>query len=324
MPAGRPDGPSPVHTDAGGAARSISRPGVRGLEMLDRLWGRDRPPVLREEDRDFLAAHCYGGQARRERIRAVTPQDQPVEYDGRLFYGACCRELGTGPMVREASSEYAGYVPSWYRVTLRIPSSWEHVGIVPFRSEGAGWEYPSDPGSEHEGWVSGAELHLAMRYGWTARIHERALLTPGRPLDAWCAALVRVARVEPHATDARAVLVETIGKLASRSEQYFVRPTYNGTDHLYLREGVERVFYDPHHSAWYARVLTPRSAWTEGHLHPELAAQVWSRARVRIARALLRVPAETILEVRGDAITFSVDPGWADDGQVGTLRRKRT
>jgi hypothetical protein len=285
--------------------------------------------VLSEEIRELLRAECYARQARREEVRPQAPQEPRIEYDGRWFYAACCRALGVGPVERVADTEFLGYAPGWYRVTVAVPAGWDHLGLLPFRNDDGRWHYPRE--GEWTGWVSAAELHLVRdvlpkefgRTPWPAIIHERLTLRVGRPLDAWVAEKVR-----EGSADARAVLVETIGKLASRESQYHTHEFHTDpasrwvTDEEWLTDAEpERVYWDG--STWRGRLEVPLNAWTAGHLHPELSAQVWARARARMARYLLRIPAEDVLEIAGDAVVLARDPHWVDDGKVGTLRRKR-
>lgn len=59
--------------------------------------------------------------------------------------------------------------------------------------------------------------------------------------------------------------------------------------------------------------------------HPEWSAAIWSRVHIRVAKALLSVPREAVVAVRGDAIYLTdrapeIDE--QDDGAVGRLRVK--
>jgi hypothetical protein len=71
--------------------------------------------------------------------------------------------------------------------------------------------------------------------------------------------------------------------------------------------------------------------WPE-MVHPEWPAAVWARCRVRmldsptprkgVRAGALHVPAAELLAIRTDALYLTRDPGWADDGEPGRLRRK--
>jgi hypothetical protein len=147
-------------------------------------------------------------------------------------------------------------------------------------------------------------------------IRARFLLEPGRPLDSWRRAL------DQDRPEHRDMLRQAIGKMASRPVQhrsYVVRDHLAAFDRL---EDGELLYFDPTARCWYLRREEPIHAWTAAHLHPELSAQVWARARARVARAALRVPLPDLLRIEGDALWVTHDPRWPDDGKPGTFRVK--
>jgi hypothetical protein len=291
-----------------------------GLAELHAIWREmGRPPQLPDELLDLISSECYGGQARKQQVRWPLPDEHPYTYDGTWWYAACCRELGTGPARLDAVAEWDGYTPGWYDVTVTIPDDWWHLGLIPMKADDVRtWEWPDEPGRSFDTWASGAELHLALLHGWTAKIRHRLLLRRGQPLDLWAERHVRAGTRQD-----RDILVETIGKLASRPtamRHYQVRSQLE-VDRL--TEAGEIVYEDDlGRDVWLKE--EERSPWASDHAHPELAAQVWARARARLARELLKVDRKHVIAIEGDAIVLTrrYGPWERPTAPIGQLRRK--
>lgn len=290
--------------------------------------------------------------------------------DGRFMYAACCNELGVGPARRMRGAECAGlfmdprgrFAPARYSVRVRIPDEWRHVGIlgVQSKSDRETWIYPNRPGATVETWVDAAELRVAQDFGWhieaffegiefqakKAAKYGEPRPVAARPLDTF-ADRIKKARgvvaglenVDPTVQAAaigalRSILIQGIGSFASRgksstvevSSTWDVPAEYEHTIRVYG----DRVTYQQ------PSALTERQ---RAYYRPELAAQVWGRARARVLHGpgadggktgALHVDPETLIGINGDAVYTTSLPSWAlpvaaggaDDGKEGRLRLK--
>lgn len=258
------------------------------------------------------------------------------------------------------------YIPAWYRVRVTVPQDWHHVGLLPLKNENTddGWLYPNRPGVQFETWASGAEVKYADDCGWPIDpvegivFDKQSLEDPdargkAKPnvLDRWAGKLTAARDavqqrddLDPEVRQAvagalRAILLQTIGNFAKRlrgqdvtvSNRLDVPAEYMST---VKQVGKERWTY-----------TTPGREFDErekANYHPELAVQVWGKARARMlwsptptgyegpTPGMLSMDPSKILGVRGDAVYTSEVPRWAlpaadggaDDGKNGRLRIK--
>lgn len=314
---------------AGPRLSRLSSPATSGLHYLDQLWEArgERPMVLDDDTREFLLEKLTHGQHRRELLIGADAQPLPALHylDGRLFYSALCSELGQGPLVRDRGDRFLEHQRAAYRVTVRIPKDWAHVGIIPVRDEAGFTRYPSKPGRIiNDTWVDGCELMHAYRAGWTVWICERLIWSKGKPLDVWCDRLVRMwsqARGDDERrTWLRDVLLQSIGAMASRGRLREVRLP-RGTP---LPDGLHPVrrWIDPDANEVVCEVRDELSPLRARMRHPELAVGIWARARARMTRHLLSLPRDQVVAVDGDALYLTGMPDWIDSGRTGELRLK--
>lgn len=293
----------------------------------------------------------------------ATPTLETFSYvDGRFMYAACCRELGTMPARRLTGlgavdlMDRDPYARARVKVRFTVPDDWEHVGILGVKHEevSAGWHYPNRPGSTFETWADASEVKIAQDWGWFVHPLEAVTFTKARPLDTFADRMVRARErvnarleLEPEVRRAvaaalRAMLIQTIGNFASRLKGRTVT-VWSAKDvpaeyaHTMQRYG-EAFTYEVPGSEHNARTLP--------FYRPELAAQVWGRARARVLASplgggktwtggVLAMAPSTLLGINGDAIYSSVVPNFAlpvdpsipddrggDDGKVGRLRIK--
>jgi hypothetical protein len=288
---------------------------------------------------------------------AANPTLDTFSYvDGRFMYASVCRELGTVPARRMTAPRAADlleldpYARARYRVRFTVPDGWDHVGIFGVQHEdvAAGWHYPNRPGTTFETWADGAEIKIARDSGWWVEPLEAIEFTKLRVLDTFAERLTRArdrvnARddLEPEVRRAvaaalRSMLIQTIGNFASRIKGRTVT--------VWSAREVPAEYADTmrqHGDAFtYEIPGRPHDARTLPFYRPELAAQVWGRARARVLRAPTSVPGatggalamnpRTLIGINGDAIYSTVVPEWAkpvdagggDDGKVGRLRVK--
>ncbi|MBE7702178.1 hypothetical protein H9623_17955 [Oerskovia sp. Sa1BUA8] len=287
----------------------------------------------------------------------ATPTLETFSYvDGRFMYAGVCRELGTGPARRLTGSHAADlleldpYARARFKVRVTVPGDWHHVGLFGVKHEeiSAGWHYPNQPGTTWETWADGAEIKIARDAGWIVHPLEAVEFTKARVLDTFADRMVRARERVNAAPDAepevrraaaaalRSMLIQTIGNFASRIKGRTVT-VWSARDvpadyvHTIKRFG----------DAWtYEQPGRPHTERTLPYYRPELAAQVWGRARARVLRGptglagvsggVLSMDPSTVLGINGDAIYSTVVPSWAlptaqgggDDGKVGRLRLK--
>lgn len=304
-----------------------------------------------------------------------TPKLDTFAYiDGRFMYSALGWGVGLGAhrITREEAAmniyDRGGpgqFVSAWYRVQATVPKDWRHVGLLPLQAQdvGDGWLYPNRPGATFETWASGAEVKLAVDHGWPIDpvegivFDKQALDDPdarGRAkpnvLDSWASKLNAARDAVQQRTDLdpevrqavagalRAMLLQGIGNFAKRlrgqdvtvTNALDIPPEYAGSQ---KKVGDHWVYHVP------GREFTDRE---RGYYHPELAVQVWGRARARMLQSptpkgypgprpgMLSMDPATLLGVRGDAVYTSEVPTWAlpadqggaDDGKNGRLRVK--
>ena len=274
--------------------------------------------------------------------------------DGRFMFAGVGRELGIGPAIRlnQAAAyellEQDPYARARFHVRFRVPQGWNHVGLLGVKHLDVreGWFYPNRPGAVHDTWADGSELHVALKHGWEIRPHEAVVFRKAKPLDTFTERMTRAReRVqlqdEMHPDLRRAVLaalrnimLHSIGAFAAagRDETRVaaspddVPPEYRAK---MLRQG----------NLWIYRIPSRPNDRTRSFYHPELAAQVWGRARARVLHGpsslggytsgALTVDPSTLIGIQGDAIYTTKLPAWSlpdrfigggDDGKTGRLR----
>jgi hypothetical protein len=309
------------------------------------LWRASIPhgrewPVLSSEHRELIRS--TSGQGRVELRDVGDELPGLAELDGRLMYGALCWGLATGRPTR-GRGEWPGWVPQTRgRFLCRwvVPADWSHVGLLPMKDGERGWRYPSAPGERGEGWVDGAELALARSRGWVVEVVEHLVFATvdGDPLKGWADKLVRAWESAEHAqADER---VRTLARAAVRSILLHGIGSFVGRPAKVTRSApLDRPELIP------AGAILPRAEgdrWVWGEhasespnddaAHPEWAAAVWARCRVRlldsptgardVRAGALHLPASSVVGMRTDALYLTERPAWPDDGKVGRLRLK--
>lgn len=322
----------------------LATPATTGRELLVRslpegaVW-----PVLPPELQTLVRSTAT--QGRIEPLLAPGRHGGLYAYDGRLMYAALTRRLpggrwrhGSGPLPGGrcqpkgcgscrhhggTSGEACPYRAGRYRVTFRVPPGWAHVGILPALGPD-GWSWPSEPGTVHEGWVDGAELHLAHEHGWSVAVHEWIVwdgYDETGPLDSWTRLLV-TAHDKLHGNDlaaaaVRAIILHGIG-------------AFHGRGHLVS-----------HHTAWVDAHEVPATAvairpeddglsWHEDRgtawpelAHPEWSSAVWARCRARMTREALKLPREQVAAIDTDCLHLTAPATFQDNGKPGAFRLKR-
>lgn len=336
----------------------LTTPAATGRYLLARSIPGDREwPVLSEAMQGHLRATTGQG---RIQMFGRTGTGPLVQYDGRLAYGALCAKLPTGEPTIDTTDRFLGWwYPARYLVRYGVPRRWDRecdcgapghagIGILPERQEDR-WAWPADPGYSNVTWADAREVGLALSHGWRIQILERLLfpgppypaanrsngqLTFAGPLDQWAKKLAALRRDIPDQDGigelvnnaVRAILLFGIGALHGAPRR--VTRTVSADE---ARDGMIP------DTATDVLPLGDRFAWTETEparwpemSHPEWTTAIWARARCALLdnptphgghAGMLHVPAETVVGCFTDAIYMTNDPGWADDGRAGRLRR---
>lgn len=324
----------------------LRSPGATGHDLWLRAAGGEVPDPLPDDVQELMR------QTPQHRIELRPPAvpDAPALWvlDGRWMYAALTRELGSGPVSwlrgEDAAAHFARdpHARARYLVRFAAPAWWREtphaIGVLMARGTD-GWETPLSG----ETWADAAEVHLAVEAGWSVQFLEGVAFTPGRPLDAWTARLVRARErvsddeLGPRVAElvrraVRAILLHAIGSWHSsgRDETTVTAspmqpPAGDGW------EAPERL--DNGAVLWRRRRGLP-SGRAAAMRHPEWSAQVWGRAHARILSSptgtrgvvggLLATMWADVVAVYGDALMTTRRPLWADhdDGRPGRLRVK--
>jgi hypothetical protein len=255
-----------------------------------------------------------------------------VCFDGRCMYLGCCDDIGlaSGRFRRQAS--FTGADRGKAHIEFTVPSGWSGVGILPVkRGDGASWHFPEvnpEIGTWNT-WADLQEVRMAQKAGWKVNVQECLVWEAGGPLNEWSRRLQRLYRIWVNPAHAnhndhvarciRSIALLTIGAMHTPWRKETVEVLDDSP--LVTLDSVQSVGSDS--------VTVER--WTEKNrpadeFHPEWTTAIWARARCRVLRALLSLPAEAILGVRGDAIYIDGRVAlvahnlFPDDGACGRLR----
>lgn len=274
---------------------------------------------------------------------SVTVSDL-YEVDGTWMYAACCRDVPTGPCVRDFGGEMIneGKSPAFYRVMATVPENWQHVGLLPCLDEDAVKRnadiktcYPNTPDHIFVSWCTNSELRLAAEQGWSYTILERVywLERSSDPLRLWLERLKRIReRCDFLAEPLRTMIRQAIRSIVLKAIGSFYR--HNVTNDGYVP--VDDIDDVPEDAMWemidestvYFREELELSTKQQQMLQPHWACWVWGNARTRLAKAALAMPFESIMALRTDGIWTTYDIGqspnplWQDTGKPGSWRKK--
>lgn len=298
----------------------IGTPSALGLYLLTQM-GTDLTPLPEAERLLIVNTSC---QHRIELLPGTGEIPALHYYDGRAMYLGCCGYAATagGRYRRVEGEDIRPDERGRARVAFDAPPGWDHLGLLAVkRADGEGWEWPL----AGETWADLCEIRLARQMGWEVEVLEKITWPESAPLKLWAD---RLSRLYLHAAERdpvlarcyRSIVLHAIGRLHNvgwRDERSVVpvddpRATFEAVEAIDGQEAhiVERVQFGklPHYS------------------HPEWSAAIWSICHVRVAQALLSVPREWVVGVRGDAIYLKYpapdDGPWRDDGKCGRIRLK--
>lgn len=281
----------------------------------------------------------------------VEPADC-IQYDGRLMYPALCG-LDRLPIGEPRRVGYfKPYEPGWHHVAIRIPGSWNHIGLMPYLHDD-GWKYPATPGATFVTWASEPELTLALSKGWEIVEHyDGYAFDKGRPLANWSGGLIEMRGRFKNAADdlwtqkapptmtapknhydfaaaaIRQMLNATIGAMHKNE---YERETFVSDadfrqwrrDHPDLAEGVHRAPTRVD-GGYMVPCFVPDTSRLSIFM-PHWSAQIYALARARVASWALLCDPATLVKIQGDAIYSTVEQSELDKldtGRVGQPRRK--
>lgn len=335
----------------------LSSPAATGRELYLRSIPRGVEVETLSDDLQHLI-RATTGQGRIEVLEHEAAElPELVGYDGRMMYGALCGELPSGPAEHRRVTEYLGYTRARYSGVAQVPRDWRErcacgapghpdLGLLPYMESDrrAGWSYPSEPGRRFGGWWDGAEVRVALLHGWRVDF-ATAIVWPhrqGDPLGGWARRLVAArARLAMMIRDSSSAVVHRPTELAGAGIRAILLHSvgaFHGAGHRVTRSVPLGAADDVPADARDLRVEGDSIVWADytgagwpALSHPEWSAAIWARARARLLHSptgdrhhpagALAVDALEVVAFRTDAIYLARDPGWADDGAPGRLRR---
>ncbi len=276
-----------------------------------------------------------GGQGRWEIVGHDGPLPGLWGYDLRFGYASMCRHVG-GALQAWDDGPYVPWQRGRYLIDFEPPEAWPHVGILPAAADDEHrWDYPTS--GRHTGWVDAAELHHALAWGWTVKVHARILFADADPLRTWREKLVRLwvdadrwaADVAPepgagtvlvmlrHAL--RAIVLHTIGALHGQAR--YRTGSLPASRAAEVPPGATALRRVGQTLVWEERAS---SALWQALARPDWSTGIWGRCRARVldhaGRGALRLDGGQVVGIRTDGLYVTFPQDWPDDGAVGTLR----
>jgi len=324
----------------------LASPAQTGQDLLERSLPRRKLesgeldpytfPVIPDGVLDLL--YTTAGQGRLETFKHKGVIDTLYGLDGVWMYAACLSNLPNGPLTMDTKSEGPGWASGFLTASVHVPKDWAHIGLLPEIYDGDDGEthrrYPNTPGQWFSSTMTTAEYQLAISQGWDVRIKRRYLWHKPAcdPARVWRDKLValreRYTIAAKRGDIVAAALSQTIRRLMLNTiGLWFSHQAF--TDGYVRREDIPQLMADHpdahvqvHGRHWFY-VRIPRDPSGNVWQHPEWAAQVWGKARAKLAAVALGMPFESIVSLRTDAIWATYDPGWPDVGKPGTFRLKQ-
>lgn len=266
-------------------------------------------------------------------------------YDGRFFYASCYRHVPIGDIQHDSKNEYSPYIAGFYRVHVTVPSNWQHIGLLPLKSQKQhskeqGSIYPNIPGTSFESWCSDKELGLAIDHKWPISIEER-LLWPqtqqkgivGRdPLHYWGEGLVTIREEVVDKLDipdvqkqmireaVRNLLMHGVGTMHSsqKDKDCFIDDLSELPDDIPLENTFEL-------ADGRIRYRTPKelTQYQLDQFQPHWIQYLYCTCKWKVTNFALTLPYEKIITIRTDGVwtdgPCDVPP---DTGKIGVFREK--
>ena len=290
-------------------------PAMTGTELLEAsLPASLALPTLPDALREQIAA--FSTQGRRElfpSLEQTKTLPELVELDCRFAYAAACHHLPVGAVLQDGQREIMPHVPGFYLCKVSVPRDWGHIGLLPDLASIEGPEkvnYPRRPRQKFWSWATGAEVEFAREKGWRIVIYQRILWpdTHRRPDVAklWIERLVGLrqqlrqrpgSEAQLAANAVRHLVIDAIGSFyREQKPEHGILPLANINE---LPQGA--IPHVENGQVLWER-MTPIAPDLLRYAHPEWAATVWGRTRVRLAKQALRMPFSSLVALRTDGI----------------------
>jgi len=260
--------------------------------------------------------------------------------DGKWFYASCVSHLPVGPSYMDTVNKFLGIVrkdgrlapryPAFYNVTVTVPDSWHHIGLLKenIKTDGEA-SFPNEPGYTFTNWAEAHEVALLLdtpqSISWHVHINERIywpytdkIADPFKTLRTKLVELRENSTSEYHKNALRAILLHLIGCFHRLgTEENFYTPY----SRLPLTEKPYKVSAAPGGVNW--SILRPyESKDRNAFIHPEWSSTVYGRARAKIADFVLRLPYEDVICLRNDAVWSASSLELGDPNRPGSFREK--
>lgn len=230
--------------------------------------------------------------------------DKFLYYDRRLAYPADARlDLPVGAERELTDTDFVPYGCAFYKGEFQVPSDWQHVGLLPVLGPG-GWFWPRNPGERHRfECLAEPELRLAIESGWKVAIDRAWGFDAGRPLEKFTVDLSKLS-----------AQADLVGQ--SIAKQIFRRIMLTAYGGLYARSYEREMFVsdaelmERNDAAMLTARIVDGGAMVQDRSEkrderfymPEWTAFVWSRARARLAAAMLNLRFGELIACHVDAV----------------------
>lgn len=308
----------------------LASPSQEGLMLLQRSLPYGQEYVCHPEVAEGLLNFTLQGRIETF-YHGQDTLDNLHYYDGRWMYASCLRHVPQGPVVHDNENTVLPYVPGFYRVEVRVPDSWEHIGLLPLQQKDGTYRYPRTHGERFETWATHHEVSLAIKHKWHIHVLERYLWPETEknpePLRVWGEKLIklRMEAVEAYPEPYKSMLKAALRKIMLQALGAFNR-TGKEVDHY--AQNIEDIPEETTSELWLPgdiwkyttyQDLTPLQAM---FYMPHWIKSIWGEARKKLAEKALEVPFTQLVALRVDGIWTNCQMNYTDTGKVGQFTRK--
>lgn len=350
----------------------LKAPDSYGMEWIDPDLGRliaANEPQHRFE-RFTTTGQCSCGDCQ-PLVAATTLEDGFFYGDGRFMFAGVPKDIGAAPATLLDADQAATlaanapYHPARYQVCFQVPDGWDTLGILPVKKESTGWHWPNRPGATHTTWAGAREIRLATEWGWNLEYLAAIQLTKANCLSP----LITTVDTMLRRVDELRINDQPLPEAGNRHLKVAIRAMFRSGIGAMARRDRTTTHWaasiddvpanavdnldpiDNGDGGFIYRTPSPRSSRDRDTWHPEIAAEVWSAARVMVLNTptaikdintstgksvvrkmgALEIPPDQLLGITGDAIYTSGLQNWmlpadyqdgGDDGRNGRIRLK--
>lgn len=317
----------------------LSTPARTGIDLLKRKL----PISVRYENLPSDIEEIIMTQFSQARVELFDAGKDTVEraysYDGRWMYASCYRNVPMGSIIHDTKDEYLPYVPGFYRVEVTVPDNWQHIGLLPTKNPNPKEKasvYPNIPGTSFQSWCSYRELKLALDNAWGITILERILWPDSNakgiqgkdPLRYFGDTLVEIREntISTYPEPIRTYLREAFRHLFLDVVGALHRSKATVDVYTDSEEDLYDMGYVPDtelaDGTYHAQVKQALSDFQRQQFMPHWSLDIWCQAKVKVTRAALSVPYDSLIAIRTDGIWVDTACNFEDTGKVGCFREK--